>query len=312
MNHVAVRDIAVAVPPTRRDQSAWGDGVAAKLVAATGVSERRVVDKETMTDLFEAAAKQALGHRRAIDGLVVVTQTPDTRIPPTANILHGRLGLPSSCVAFDVNQGCSGYVYGLQIAGSLVQSGLRRVLMLAGDCLSAVVSPTDRATEPLFGDAASATYLERDEDAPRFLVGCGSDGKGAKHLRLDHGDTECLFMNGASVFEFASAAVPAAVSEMLEQAGLTRDDIDAVVPHQPNATMLEHLRLKCKVPAEKWVAGVVGQYGNVSSASIPLAIVLNKTRGRLLLVGFGGGWSWGTAVVDTSETRIHSLVEVGK
>ena len=157
MNHVAVRDIAVAVPPTRRDQSAWGDGVAAKLVAATGVSERRVVDKETMTDLFEAAAKQALGHRRVIDGLVVVTQTPDTRIPPTANILHGRLGLPSSCVAFDVNQGCSGYVYGLQIAGSLVQSGLRRVLMLAGDCLSAVVSPTDRATEPLFGGAASAT-----------------------------------------------------------------------------------------------------------------------------------------------------------
>ena len=312
MNHVAIRDIAVAVPPTRRDQSAWGDGVAAKLAAATGVSERRVIDKETMTDLFEAAARQALGHRRAIGGIVVVTQTPDTRIPPTANILHGRLGLSSSCLAFDVNQGCSGYAYGLEVAGRMVSSGLQSVLMLAGDCLSSVVSPTDRATEPLFGDAASATFLERDEDAPSLLVTCGSDGKGARHLLLDHGDTECLFMNGAAVFEFASAAVPAAVAEMLDATGLTIDDLDAVVPHQPNATMLEHLRLKCRVPEEKWITGVVQNFGNVSSASIPLAIVLNETRGRLLLVGFGGGWSWGTAVVDTSETRIHPLVEVGR
>jgi len=312
MNHVAIRDIAVAVPPTRRDHSAWEAGIATKLIAATGIMERRVVENETMTELFEAAARRVLGHRRVIDGLVVVTQTPDIRIPPTANILHGRLGLPSSCVAFDVNQGCSGYVYGLQIAGSLVQAGLRRVLMLAGDCLSTVVSPNDRATEPLFGDAASATYLEYDADAPRLSVGCGSDGKGASHLRLDHGDNECLYMSGASVFEFASSTVPTLVEQTLEQAGLTLDDIDAVVPHQPNATMLEHLRQKCRVPNERWVAGVVEHYGNVSSASIPLALVLSGRRGRLLLVGFGGGWSYGGAIVDLSETRIHPLVEVGR
>jgi 3-oxoacyl-[acyl-carrier-protein] synthase-3 len=312
MKSVAIRDIAVAVPPTRRDQSAWVNGVAEKLIAATGIRERRVVDRETMTDLFEAAAKQALGHRRAIDGLVVVTQTPDQRIPPIANVLHGRLGLPQSCVAFDVNQGCSGYVYGLQVAGSLVHAGLRRVLLLAGDCLSTVVRPYDRATEPLFGDAASATYLERDEDAPYLCIGCGSDGAGASHLSLAHGDTAGLRMNGAAVFEFASAAVPPLIEQTLEQAGLTLDDIDAVVPHQPNATMLEHLRQKCRVPKEKWVDGVVEHYGNVSSASIPLAIVLSGRRGRLLLVGFGGGWSFGAAIADLSETRLHPLVEAGK
>lgn len=304
---VAIRDIAVAVPSARRDQSHWGTA-AKRLSAATGVIERRVVDKLTFTDLAEYAAVEVLG--RAVQAIVVVTQTPDQRIPPVANVLHGRLGLGTACAAFDVNQGCSGYPYGLLVASSLVRSGVPRVLLIAGDCLSTVVSPNDRATEPLFGDAVSATILEADEDAPPMRFAGGSDGAGAEHLKLDHGDTACLSMNGGEVFEFAASVVPVMVSESLEVAGWTLDDIEAVVPHQPNGFMLEYLREKCGVPRGKWLDGVVERFGNVSSASIPLAMVLSGRRGRMLLAGFGGGWSYCAATVDTSLTRLHDLVEV--
>ncbi len=304
---VALRDIAVAVPKTRRDQSHWGQ-IGARISATTGIRERRVVERLTFADLAEAAAREVWG--AAPQAIVVVTQTPDCRIPPVANVLHGRLGLGTACAAFDVNQGCSGYPYGLLVASSLIMSGVPRVLLVAGDCLSTVVSQKDRATEPLFGDAVSATILEADEDSTPMRFGFGSDGSGVEHLKLDHGDTACLRMNGAEVFEFAARTVPVMVAGTLSRARLTLGDIDAVVPHQPNRFMLEHLREKCGVPKEKWIDGVVERFGNVSSASIPLAMVLAKRRGRMLLAGFGGGWSYCVATVDTSTTRLHDLVEV--
>jgi 3-oxoacyl-[acyl-carrier-protein] synthase-3 len=307
INGVAIRDIAVAVPTTRRDQSHWG-AAAAKLTASTGIRERRVVEELSFADLAENAAREVWG--AAPQAIVCVTQTPDCRIPPMANVLHGRLGLGTACAAFDVNQGCSGYPYGLMVAGSLVQAGVPRVLLIAGDCLSTVVSKYDRATEPLFGDAVSATILEADEDSPPMHIGFGSDGAGVKHLRLEHGDAACLRMNGAEVFQFASETVPKMVFSMLELPGWGIGDIEAVVPHQPNALMLDHLREKCRVPVEKWLVGVVGNFGNVSSASIPLALVLSGRRGKMLMAGFGGGWSYCGACVDLSTTRIHDLVEV--
>jgi 3-oxoacyl-[acyl-carrier-protein] synthase-3 len=304
---VAIRDIAVAVPATRRDQSHWG-AVAPKLTAATGVRERRVVEKLSFADLAEAASREVWG--AAPHAIVVVTQTPDFRIPPMANVLHGRLGLRTGCAALDVNQGCSGYPYGLLVAAGLVLAGTPRVLLVAGDCLSTVVSQADRATEPLFGDAVSATILEADEDAPPMHVGSGSDGSGVEHLKLDYGDTACLRMNGAEVFQFASQTVPMVVGGMLEIPGWGIGDIEAVVPHQPNQFMLDHLREKCGVPKEKWIDGVVENFGNVSSASIPLALVLSGRRGKMILAGFGGGWSYCGACVDISTTRLHDLVEV--
>jgi 3-oxoacyl-[acyl-carrier-protein] synthase-3 len=306
---VAIRDIAVAVPSTVRDQSRWG-AAASKLEAATGVRERRVVDRLTLADLAEAACREVLG--RAVQAIVVVTQTPDQRIPPVANVLHGRLNLGTACAAFDVNQGCSGYTYGLAVASGLVTAGVPRVLLVAGDCLSTVVSPNDRATEPLFGDAVSATILERDEDAPPMHVAFGSDGSGAEHLSLAHGDTSCLKMNGAEVFEFAMRTVPMMVTESLAAAGWTMDTVDQIVPHQPNQFMLRHLREKCGVPEAKWIDGVVRHFGNVSSASIPLALVTCGSKAKTVMAGFGGGWSYCAVAADLSTTRLHDLVEAAE
>lgn len=310
----------------------FGGADARKIADSTGVEERRLApDGVCASDLCQEAGSRLLRELAwapdSVDALVFVSQTADYALPATACGLQQRLGLAPSCAAFDVSLGCSGYVYGLWLAGALLQSrAARRVLLLAGDTMTRLVSPFDRATAPLFGDAGTATAIEGlPGGGPSWTFVLGTDGAGQAHLIVPAGrfrqasseatrnrtereggnrrSDEDLFMDGAEVFAFTLREVPPLVASVLEQSGKTAADIDYVVFHQANQFMLRFLAKKIALPKEKVVLGLK-QFGNTTCASIPLAMAteldarLMSGPATLLLAGFGVGWSWAAAVVE--------------
>jgi len=334
---VAVRGIRACVPKTGRTLAEEGlipdDAERERLIKSIGVRARRIAPEGVMTsDLCQRAAEgllEQLGWARdSIDVLVFVTQNPDYVAPATACALQNRLGL-GSCLAFDVNLGCSGYTYGLWMVASLLKTlsvagRPARGLLLAGDVSSPRLLKGDRATVPLFGDAGTATALEIDPSAADMTGVFGTDGAGAPHIMIEAGglkmplmpggepwDAETneklgkaarLHLNGPEVFTFTLRNVPALVKGILEASGSTVDDIDYVVFHQANVFMLDHLRKKSGLPEEK-VPIAMETYGNTSSASIPLTIADRlsgafSTPKPVLLVGFGIGWSWAALKLD--------------
>lgn len=317
-----------------------------KIGESIGVTSRRIAPEGVCSsDLCVAAAERLLDElkwdRDSIQAVLFVTQTPDYPAPATACTLQSRLGLPTSCAAMDISLGCSGYVYGLATAAQFVQgmAGGKenggRVLLLVGDTITHFVSPDDRATAPLFGDAGSATALEFSSSADPIVFSLGTDGRGLNHLIVPAGGArqrrteetgirttresgnirsdEDMYMNGAEVFSFALQEVPKMVRSTLAEAGWTIDEVDGVVMHQSNGIMLKHLRKRLKVDEEKFVIALEG-YGNASCASIPLAMTHQWAlsnpgeKRRLVLAGFGLGWSWGGAAVTCDGVVMPELV----
>ena len=335
---VALRGIVSAAPKRVVDNTAFeqrfGAEAVADVVKMIGVEQRRIADpSQTTGDLCFEAAKVLLDRLGwapdSVDGLIFVSQTPDYRLPATACSLHGRLGLSPHCQAFDVGLGCSGYVYGLWLAATLVKAGLKRVLLLAGDTSSRLVDQTDRATAILFGDAGSATAVEADPAAVVMRFRLGSDGAGARHLVIPEGayrtgetdarwpegfDPTCLYMDGAEVFTFTLKAVPKLVRETLEDAGLTPTDVDAYALHQANRFMLRHLAKKIGAGEER-VPINIDRFGNTSSATIPLLLTtdlaarITGAPSRLMLVGFGVGFSWGAVLIETPALAVAETIE---
>lgn len=343
---VRLAGLASAVPSgikTVADVAAvFGAEDAHKISESTGVRSRRIAaDHLCTSDLCEAAAKELLKQLAwstdSVEALIFVSQTPDYLLPATSCSLHDRLGLAKSCAALDINLGCSGYVYGLWIAAQMVASGLRRVLLLVGDTVSRIVSPQDRSAAPLFGDAGTATALEIDPDSPPWFFELGTDGSGQQHLIIPAGgfrtprtaDTalrtpreggnvrsdEDLFMDGAEIFAFSLREVPRLIKQVTNSAGWTMETINAVVMHQANQFMLQHLAKRMKLPAEKVVL-TLEDFGNTSSASIPLAIThaladkLLTTQLHLVLAGFGVGLSWGAVALTCGPLVAPSLIVV--
>lgn len=273
---------------------------------------------------------------KQIDYLLFCTQTPDYVLPTTACVLQERLGLRTDVGALDFNLGCSGYVYGLGLAKALLETGqARAVLLLTGETYSKLVHPGDKSVRTLFGDAGAATLVTLAEDgdeaagapAGAALLGpfvYGTDGRGAGNLivatgafRAPRGATPAtethdefhntrsadhLYMNGGEIFTFTLRAVPQAVRALLERAGEALERVDLVVLHQANAYMLEHLRRKLGVPPERFVVEL-DEVGNTVSCTIPIALERAREKGalrpgmRVLLVGFGVGYSWSAALL---------------
>lgn len=315
-----------------------------RLKRTIGLDKRRVVTNGmTAADLCEAAARQLLRRMdlcgEDVDAVICVTQTPDHSQPCNAAILHGKLDLKTDCAALDVGLGCSGYVYGLWLAHMMVShGGCERVLLLAGDTISHLVSPEDRAVAPLFGDGGSATLIERSACAQDAWFSLGTDGKGSGYLIVPaggsrmpaseltkrmHGDEagnrrcdENLFMDGAEVFNFSIGVEPRAVREIVDYAGFELDAVDYFVFHQANRYILSSIakRLKldpCKVPMR-----TVERYGNQSSASIPCALCgelgAELSAGpsqRLVLSGFGVGLSWASALLSLQALAVCEIIE---
>jgi 3-oxoacyl-[acyl-carrier-protein] synthase III len=343
---VRIAGVSCAVPRHEAKLSEMADFFTeeeiAKVSKMTGVAARRVVQDGTCTsDLCATAADSLLNRigweRDSVDLLLFLSQTPDYVLPATACALHGRLDLSPACVAFDVNLGCSGYVYGLSLCSSLLAAGgYRRALLLVGDTISRCVSPQDRSTALLFGDAGTATALEPSPDAADMFYVLGTDGKGEKNLiipaggfrqrptaetltRLEGEDGSIrsasdLYMNGNEILSFTLRSVPKLVEETLAFSGQTVEEVDAVIFHQANLFMLDHIMKKAKVPKEKAPISL-DRFGNTSSASIPLTMVtergsqLTEQGGSLILAGFGVGYSWGGAAVRIQPGTPMEFIE---
>lgn len=308
---------------------------AEKILAKTGISVRHIAAPgQTASDLaFEAAQKLfAQGKVAAddVDFIILCTQAPDYVLPTTACVLQERLGISTAAGAFDINLGCSGFVYGLSVAKGLVETGAARcVLLLTADTYSKYIHTGDKSVRTLFGDAAAATAIVANDGAGhKESIGpfvFGTDGRGSKNLIVEAGGfrrprdqdsavertdasgnvrtDENLYMNGAEVMAFSLREVPAAIDKLLHKAQCTRDDINLFVLHQANKFMLEALRKRLKLPEEK-LPIYVENCGNTVSSTIPLALIELRESGRLaqgavaMLVGFGVGYSWAACLVN--------------
>lgn len=306
-----------------------------QIVKMTGVIERHVVSGNTTTsDLCARAAAElfdrASVNREDIDAILFFSQTPDYRLPATACELQARLGLRAGIVAFDVNLGCSAYPYALWLGSMMIESGAaKKVLLMVGDTISRIVDETDRATALIFGDCGTATLLEASPASQSTFI-LGSDGAGADNLIVPAGGfrvketvddrnpnrPETLFMDGGEIFNFTLKAVPKLIQELMVANGKSSEDYHAFLFHQANAFMVNHLRKKAKLPAEK-VPMNIGRFGNTSSATIPLLIVtecrdavMGTLPCELAMLGFGVGYSWAAAAMDVSNLACADLVEL--
>jgi 3-oxoacyl-[acyl-carrier-protein] synthase-3 len=304
----------------------------ARLKELIGLDQRYVAAQSTTAgDLCCQAAEQLLAANVArpeeIEAVIMVTQTPDYIMPATAAVIHGKLGLSTECAAFDVNLGASGYVYGLWLAFQMVETGsAKTVLLLAGDTLDRLASPRDKATAALFGDAGSATIIERSEGASHSVFRVGTDGSGYQHLmvpaggfrqaktngaRTEHKDDrgnqrslEHLYMDGGAIFAFSTIKAPAEVKRVLAAANEEMANVDYILFHQANKYIISTIMRSLQLPLSKTPYQVIEKYGNLSAASIPVSVCevlrdeIMRGRKRVILCGFGPGLSWATCLLD--------------
>jgi 3-oxoacyl-[acyl-carrier-protein] synthase-3 len=304
----------------------------------TGVIEKRYSNEFTTSDLGEKAAEQLITDlnwdKKDIGALIFVTQTPDYILPATSCILQNKLGLSKDCFALDISLGCSGWVYGLSVISSLMQTGMiKKGILIAGDARKQCFEEADQ----LFGFAATATAIEYKEGAEGFQFHFGTDGSGydaiikpvggcrnqvtAKDLipvmcedgRERHGFQ--TRMKGMDVFAFGITTAPKSIKKLVSEYGIDTNNVEYYVFHQANRMMNETIRKKLKL-AEEQVPYSMTHFGNTSSASIPLTIVTqiaDKIKGKrteIIGCGFGVGLSWGTVHFTTESPVISNLVEL--
>lgn len=345
---VSITGLSAAVPKQVVDNLTLGgrlftDQELQNTVNTTGIRFRRIAEKSVCSsDLAVAAAERLIDEmsidRDSIDLILFMSQTPDYRQPATAAIIQHRLGLRKSIGAFDINMACSGYIYGLSTAFSYCNTiGINRVLLLVGETLSKIVSEDDRATSLLFGDGATATLIEKDPSGCEAVFSHNTDGSRHEVLLVEGGgyrnpsslttidkktysdgskrSMENLYMDGMEVFNFTMSEVPKDIKNILLHCNKTIDDIDYLVFHQANKIITDFIIRKLKLPPEK-APYCLDRYGNTSAVSIPLTIVselrdkISTGSHKLLLSGFGGGLSWGSAFLHLYEPKVTEVVEI--
>jgi 3-oxoacyl-[acyl-carrier-protein] synthase III len=305
-----------------------------KVVGMAGVKNRRLAEEGVCSsDLCLAAAREALElsgwPQETVDALIMVTQTPDYFLPSTACIIQKELGLSDGCAAFDVGLGCSGYPYGLWLAGMMLGSGgFNRVLVLHGDTPSKYADRADRSVSLLFGDCGSATTVEGSDPGAdgAWFFAHHTDGSGYRDMIIEAGGFRERFsedvrkhfvkMNGANVFNFTIKRIPALVEETLSFSGAAKEDIDYFIFHQSNEFIIRHLAKKLGLELDR-IPLTLGEFGNTGGPSIPLTITqggLDRRKGRelrLMLLGYGVGLSWSSALVTLEAGVKLKHIELG-
>lgn len=314
-----------------------------KVVDKVGIYERRFADEKTCSsDLCFAAAEKLINDnkidRSEIDLLVFISQTPDYRMPATSILLQDRLGLSNSCVAFDINMGCSAFCYGLSVVYGMMQTGsIRKALILDGETRSKVYSPKDRRSAFIFGDGGIATLIECDEKFGTSYFSLNSDGSRADLIMIKGGgyrhmsSVETLaekvvdefgnirsdeqgYIQGGDVFNFVIREIPRDIKKTLEYAGMTTEQFDYLVFHQANNFINSYIAKKMKLDTAK-MPSTIAKYGNTSSVSVPLTIVSelkDKLDGNknILMSAYGVGMTWATGLVPFVDCKISDIVEV--
>lgn len=310
-----------------------------RLTKKTGILSRHIcTENEIASDLAIKACEKLFANgvdKSKVEYLLYCTQSPDYFLPTTACMLQDKLGLPETCGAMDYNLGCSGYIYGLSLAKGLIESGqVKNVLLVTSETYSKYINEQDSTVKPLFGDGASATFIEavdtdkqgidgfvfgtRGNEYDKLIVPVGGmrnrygsvhvqkfeDDFGAKRTNYD------LYMDGGAITEFAMDVVPACVEKVLKKVGLQKNEIDYYVFHQANKFMLDYLRESCKLmDLPYWNNST--NYGNTVSSSIPIALcdllITNQaySLNQVMLCGFGVGLSWGGCVVNLSKVDVY-------
>ena len=302
-----------------------------KVVKLAGVRTRYMASEQLCSsDLCAAAAKRVLERLdwdpQSIDALIFVTQSQDYLLPSTACLVQHWLGLSDSCAAFDVGLGCSGYPYGLWLAAMMLAGGgPKRVLLLHGETPTRFSDRSDRSVALLFGDAGSATALEASGEGDNWWFSLHTDGSGWRDLIIEGGGFRDRFpsdakkhfvaMNGAGIFNFAIKRIPPTVQETLEAAGVSRESIDYFVLHQSNLFIMRHLAQKMGIPEAKLPLSIE-RFGSAGGPSVPLTLTQSGMHRpadrslRLLMVGYGVGLSWGSALLSLPPDAVLDHVEV--
>jgi 3-oxoacyl-[acyl-carrier-protein] synthase-3 len=325
--HVSITGIGANVPDrvmTNDELSEMVDTSDEWIMHRTGIRERRIARKdEALSDMALPAARQALAMAGVtgpgLDLIICATVTPDMAFPATAAIIADELGA-TEAAAYDLSAGCTGWMYAVAQAYGMLAGGVcRRALVVGGDVLSKIVDWSDRTTCIVFGDGAGAVVLERVESGGFMGFELGADGSGGMQLYLPAGGSRepasadsvarhdhFVHMNGREVFKFATRVLVTSAEKLLDQLGLTVDDIDLYVPHQANVRIIKHAVERLGIPEEKVVVNV-DRYGNTSSGSIPLALA-DAVRDRrvekgdiVLMTGMGAGLTWGSGVLEWTE-----------
>ncbi len=323
---IGITGLGVNVPDrvfTNKDLEQYVDTTDEWIVERTGIRERRfATEDQALTDIAEPAAIAALADAgvdaSSIDLIVVATVTPDMMFPTSSALLADSLGMPDAA-AYDLLAGCTGFMYALAQAYSMISSGLsKRALVVGGDVLSKILDWTDRSTLVLFGDGAGAVVLEPVETGGFLGFELGADGGGGDSLWLPGSGSrhfenadKLVKMNGREVFKFATRVMVSSASKVLDECGLTVDDVDVYVPHQANKRIIDHAAGKLGIPEKKIVVNV-DRYGNTSSGSIPLALADAAADGRLhegelvLMTGMGAGLTWGSALIEWTPSQMDT------
>lgn len=306
-----------------------------KLKLAMGYNKHCIVEKDVcVSDLccygLEYLFEQGKVRKEELDALILVTQSPDYFMPPTSNVIQGKLGLKRDMICMDINQGCAGFIVGLIQAFMLLdQSPIRKVALLNADVLSRKVSKRDRNSNPLIGDGASITIVERSESNTLIYGNIQMDGTRADALMIPAGgfrepstsDTaemnedingnfrsrDNLVMKGDEVFNFVQLEVPPMIDALLQDATVSKDEVDYYMFHQPNRFMLQKLADKIGIPRDKMPSNIVENFGNASGVSIPTNITFNlgdrllTQEMQLCLSGFGVGLTWGSLLMKIGK-----------
>lgn len=314
-----------------------------KLKKAMGYNKHRLVKDDVCTsDLCIYGLNYLLNNnyldKNDIDALVLVTQSPDYFMPPTSNVIQGSLGLKRDMICMDINQGCAGYELGLFQAFMLLeQEEINKVVLLNADILSKKVSKKDRNSNPLIGDGASVTIVEKTDEENTIYGNIKTDGSSfdaliipaggfklpstpetAKMVEDAYGNSRSLdnlVMKGDEIFNFVQTEVPPLIEQILKRAGISKDDIDYYMFHQPNKFMLNKLADRMQVPRNKMPSNIVENFGNASGVSIPTVITYNlgekltKESYLVCLAGFGVGLTWASIVLNINNLDFCKLID---